>query len=263
MNAALDTTLTATQFRERLTLLEATPVVGLHVIYELARTFLLPGGAPRAQALFGFLEALEPSYGPGTGNLLKQEIIRLRTGAAVLPFLDHENHAATRTEVARLARGYFDHRARAFINNRESDIQVRHPEMTLDYIDEVAELRSRDPAAAPKFPTFESSREHLTPKMPELVRDILHGSVSRTEAGEMVGRIDSFPALRAAVNANIYLMFICISQGDVPSKEKLDDYRHFIEAAYTEAFVTNDLKQATAAPKISPGICVVTWSSLS
>ncbi len=42
-------------------------------------------------------------------------------------------------------------------------------------------------------------------------------------------RIDSFPALRAAVNANIYLMFICISQGDVPSKEKLDDYRHFIE----------------------------------
>jgi hypothetical protein len=262
VNAAVDAAVTASQLGERLSALEHTAVVGLHVIYELAKTFLLPGRASHAQALFRFLEVLDPSYSPGAGNLLGQEVARLRTGAAVLPFLDHENLAATRTEVGRLARGYFDDRARDFINNRENDIDVRHPEMMRLYIDKVAELRSRDPAAAPKFSTFALAREHFTSKFPELVRGVLRGSVNQQEAAEIAARLDSFPAVRAAVNANIYLMFICISQGDIPSTEKLDDYRHFIEAAYVDSFLTNDSKQGTAAHKISPGIDVIAWGSL-
>ena len=104
-----------------------TPVVGLHAIYELARTFLNPQGIDRGKALFQFVYEFDPSYAPPADNLLNQEVARLRSGAAVLPFLDYANQVATRMEVARLATGNFDAKARQFLTLREQEIQHNHP----------------------------------------------------------------------------------------------------------------------------------------
>ena len=35
-------------------------------------------------------------------------------------------------------------------------------------------------------------------------------------------------------------MFICLANGVAPSVDKVDDYRHVVEASYCDFFVTND-----------------------
>jgi hypothetical protein len=79
------------------------PVVGLHVVYELARTFLDPEAVERGKRLFQCLRELNPSYPPEAKDLLLQEILKLRHGSAVVPVLPYLESVSTKSEVARLA----------------------------------------------------------------------------------------------------------------------------------------------------------------
>lgn len=259
VNQAVDAGLPGAAARSRLQASGLSPVIGLHVIYELARTFLKPTAHDRAKTLFSFLQDLDPSYASGSSDLMSQEMLKLRTGAAVLPFLDHLNQAATRAEVSRLAAGTFDAKAHAFITRRETELRANHPAATMRYLDSVAELRARNPEAAPKFRTFEDAKRHLAPKIPELIRNVLQASPTQAEAEELAARLDSFPALLAAVNANLYLMLICISQGAVPAAEHLDDYRHAIEGAYCAVLLTADGGLLTVGPQLNPAMEYLRW----
>lgn len=49
---------------------EYRPVIGLHTIYELARTFLSANGHVRGRALFGFVRDLDPAVSPGSSALM-------------------------------------------------------------------------------------------------------------------------------------------------------------------------------------------------
>jgi hypothetical protein len=91
------------------------PVIGLQAICELAKTFLDSRGTDCRKSLFRFVHELDPSYTPSIEDFLNREIAKLRSGAAILPVLDHVNQAATRTEVARFARGDVDTTARRFL----------------------------------------------------------------------------------------------------------------------------------------------------
>ena len=230
------------------------PVVGLHVIYELARTFLVQNQEARGRALFSFIRDLDPSVSPGSSNLMMQEITKLRTDAAVLPFLDHVNQVATRAEITRLAAGVFDSVARTFIQTREQDIEKNHPVSMGDYIAGVEDLRSEDTRAVPNFGTFDRAVSFFQPKVPSLIRDMLQSVVSVEEATALAARLNDLPAIRSGVRANLYLMWICISQRVVPAVDKLDDYRHIIEASYCDALVSGDDQLIRTTPKINPAL---------
>lgn len=114
-----------------------SPAVGMHVVYELARTFLNEADKKTGTDLFSILQDLDPFYQPAPKMLHDLEIIKLRTGAAVLPVLDPLDLAAIKQEVGRLALGFFDDNARNFIQRLEEDIKESHPKLALDYIAQV------------------------------------------------------------------------------------------------------------------------------
>lgn len=233
------------------------PVIGLHTIYELARTFLNPSATQRGRNLFRLMTDLDPSVSPGSSALMIKEVDRLRTRTAVLPFLDHLDQAATRHEMARLAEGVFDHRARQFIEQREAEIKANHPPAMRRYIEDVNELRAADAGAVPRFVLFEDAVTFLGRRVPELIRDLLHGQVSDHEAVLLAKQLDEFPAIRSTVRANLYLMWICVSHGAIPSADKLDDYRHVIEASYCDVLVTNDEQLKRTTPRLHAGMVVL------
>jgi hypothetical protein len=206
--------------------------------------------------LFAFLQLLDPSYGPGSDNLLMQEVVGLRTNAAVLSFLSCENQAATRSEVARLATGTFDAQARRFIREREMQRRETEPAGMLDYVSHVRRLRETNPAAVNGIRTEDDLLLRLETKMPQMIQEILRRSVTLAEAKELFLRLGKFSALRATVYANLALMLTCITQSVPPSIDKLDDYRHVIEAAYCEVLVTDDHQLTAKAKAIHPELNV-------
>ncbi|MBI3767149.1 MAG: hypothetical protein HY271_01510 [Deltaproteobacteria bacterium] len=135
------------------------------MIYELAATFIRPEQARLGRKLFSILRELDPFYAPGSSELLLREVLKLRTGAAVLPFLDHADQAATRIEVARLAAGTFDQRARSFIETREAEMRATHPVAMAEYVSHVGRLRARSPSKIHGIRTVDDLCGRLEPKI--------------------------------------------------------------------------------------------------
>jgi hypothetical protein len=237
------------------------PVVGIHVIYELAAAFLSPANVSVGKALLGFVRDLDPSYAPPTWSLLSSEVLKLRTNAAVLPFLDHLNQASTRAEVYRLAGGDLGGQAQAFITGREKEIEREHPAAMQEYIDHVRRVRARR-GSLPPLRSFEDVAEYFRDQWPNMIRELLRQQVSASEARELASRLGEFPAIRAALNANLYLMFICIAREVVPGGDKLDDYRHLIDATYSHTLVLYDVKAKRAVPHIAPHLRTLSWEDM-
>jgi hypothetical protein len=220
----------------------------------LARTFLYEATVARARALFEFLDNLDMSISPGSWKLMVQEIERVRTGILVLPFLDHLGQASTRLEISRLARGYFDDRARNYLGRRESDVRTNLPHTIEDHIAHVAAVRWAKPDTLPKLATFDEAVLRFEPMIPAMLLETLRGQVGVSEAVRLAERLRELPAIRSAVRANIYYSWVCISQGVAPAKDKVDDFRHVIEAAYCGALMTCDRKLLVAISRINPAL---------
>ena len=241
------------------------PSTGLHTIYELARGYLpaKSENTARMAALFTILRDVQPAFQPHLPGLLGDELLKLRTGAAVLPFLNHLDAISTRQEVARLAEGHFDDRARDFISGKEqqkTEERFAHGR----YVEEAAAIRQRDPMAR-SLRTYNDVWRYFEKRgqLPDIVTTIINRDVSISEASEIVARLDSFPVTRNAIRANVYLAFIMITKQAKPGMDKLDDYRHMIEASYCAAFVTGDNQQISAAPFICPELVLIPWSAIA
>lgn len=228
-----------------------SPATGIHTVYELGRAFLNSENTELAKQLFRILYDLDPSYQPTVADLLGQEIVSLRTGAAVLPFLDHLNQVATHEEVLRLSQGLVSDRALQFIQAREADIRHNHPLHARFHMDQGALTRR---LKTPKVKSFEDLVAMMENALPELIFQVLKRRVSRSEAKELSQRLDSFPTLRTTVRANLYLSFIAFVHVTQPAFDKLDDYRHVIEASYCDALITCDGQLNNTAPKLHPGL---------
>lgn len=262
VNRAVADGVDAAALRRRLTGSDLCPVVGIHVIYELAVTFLRAERADIGKALFRFVRDLEPSITPPTMNLLLQEVLRLRTNAAVLPFPAYANQNATRLEIHRLAEGAFDASARAFIAAREEEVRREHPDMAKAYIEHVRRVRSSRGDSLPVLRRFPDVAEYFRDRWPEMIRAILHNRITSAEARELSARLNEFPAIRSVLNANLYLTFICIAHETVPGDDKLDDYRHLIDASYCDSIVLYDNRARSAAPHIAPHLQVLSVEDL-
>ena len=265
VNRAVDNNISPARLRAAFGRVGLEAATGLHTVLELARTFAAPDNphADRARQLFTMLRDLEPAYQPDVPMLLAGELQKLRFGTAVLPFLDAFDLAATRTEVARLANGFFDDQARRFIRQKDAlkleslDAQERHAAYigTLRGTDQVVrDLRTFDDV----WRYFERRGD-----IPRLIADVLHHKISSSEASELAARLPSFPAIGAATRANVYLNFIMVAGAVRPGKDKMDDYTHCIEATYCPALVSADGQQITALRAISPDVRPITWDDLS
>ena len=239
-----------------------SPVLGLHVVYEMAGAFLHPELSETGKAHFRFIRDLDPSLSPETWNLLEQELLKLRTNAAVLPFLNHANRASTRYEIHRLAEGVFDNTARSFISSHEAKIKQEYPRMVGRYLDHLKERRAAMGNDFPPLRTFEDVRKYFADKTPEMIGEILRGNANTSETREIAARIDQFPVIRTTVGANLYMMYICIVHGVAPGDGKIDDYRHLIDASYSDAYISYDEKLVRAQRHIAPSLRLARWQEL-
>lgn len=237
------------------------PAIGIHTIYELARTFLDPKQHSRGRALFLVLRDIDGTIVPTTGQLIENELIKLRTGAEVLPFLDHDNQIATRYEIERLAQGFLD-RATQFIEAREKERRTIEPLENNQYLQQILEINRIDPDRFNGIKTFDHALKHFNGDVPAIIMNVVKRGVSKFEATEISERLDSFPCIRSLVRANIYLCFIMIRNQVDPSYDRVDDFRQVADASYCDAFITNDEQLARTASHVNARVRVVRWREI-
>ncbi|MDA2935125.1 hypothetical protein MYX82_12410 [Acidobacteria bacterium AH-259-D05] len=236
------------------------PAVGLHVLYEIDRNFLHDELIETGVRLSSFLYDLEPNFIKPVDLLLEEEIIRLRTNAEVRAIMDPHNQASAMMELYRLTTGNTEE-AREFVSRRENAVRLEVPQEVHAYLRHVNEVRNQDPQLAKTLKSFEDVFQYAESEgqLPRLVTDILQGvriSVNSHEAKELSLRLPSFPALHSLVRANIYICFIQIVERVQPARDRLDDFRHFIESSYSETMLTEDGGILRRAPDIAPNLLV-------
>ena len=263
INRAVDANRSGQDVTDALRSRNSRPVVGLHAIYDLARTLLTAHNEERAHRLFTLVAQIGPTFYWYPDELLNRELEKLRHRTAVLPFLDHENHLRTVSEINRLSQGVLSDEGRSFIQGRESDIAATFPSSSAQYIKQIAQVRASQPNLMPKGRQFEDVITYFRPQFPQIVAAILHPrAVTPSECTRLSENLDEYPSLRAAVRANLYMCFIMIVHGATPGDDKLDDYRHVIEAAYCDAILTADKQLERTATRITPQITVIPFDTL-
>lgn len=235
------------------------PYFGIHGIYELARGFLFSEAKDDAVRNFQILHQLNPVYCPTTQMLINREVDYLKTGAVVIPILDAHNHASAKYQVGVMARGSIEGDGERFIDKREKDIDEYLPRFTAYQLHLSENARN---SSKSRLATFEDAFKSLEPEIPNLIRQILKNRVTVIEAKEIFARFDTFPTIRTTTRANLYLWAIPLMNQVAPSRDKLDDYRHIIEASYSHAFLTGDEQLARTVPRINPGQRVFTWADI-
>jgi hypothetical protein len=259
VNRAVSLRCSAPGFRSTLEEKGVTPAVGMQVIYELARTFRSPDNNERAKQLFSFVFDLEPSLLPPTAHLLKEELQKLRTGAAVLPFLTGLAYASVRTEIGRLAQGQFDERAQAATTTIDEEVRRGHPLWADFHIKEVQRLSMnaqneiRRALSPEEIYLYLTESGQLPGYIDQIFRD-LGTPVLPREGVELASRIGEFPALQANVRAHCYLTFICYAYQKAPGLDKLSDYRHVVDASYCGALLAADGQLLKTVPSICPSL---------
>lgn len=129
--------------------------------------------------------------------------------------------------------------------------------MAKAYIEHVRRVRRNRGDSLPVLRRFPDVAEYFRARWPEMIRAILRQGITLAEGRELSARLNDFPAIRSVLNANLYLTFICIAHETVPDDDKLDDYRHLIDASYCDAIVLHDNRARSAAPHIAPQLQVL------
>ena len=240
----------------------AIPATSLHAVCELAATFLLPAGRPRAMALFAALDELDPLYHPEPHELLLAEYQALCTGALVIPTPRGLDGFELRLEVARLARGDLRDPQRAFLAALDAKLRVELPKLYDGYLAYVDRVAPRGSPLARKLQTFEDIVALGPADGGQLVREIMHRQISREDGSRWWLRLDEFPTMRTIVRANAFQSTPPIVARVRPARDRMHDARHVIEAAYCDLFVTADAGQARAVPKLNPVLRVVRFGEL-
>ena len=159
---------------ENLKAISYAPVLGLHVVYELAKSLLTTQGIARGRALFALVDDLAPIFHWSPQQLMEREVERVRRGTAVLPFLDHLNHVSAVMEVRRLRAGIVSAEARQLIETREADIAATVPENYGQYLRQVDELRAQFPGRVPRLRTYEQVLNQFAPDLHRFVAAVVN-----------------------------------------------------------------------------------------
>ncbi|KAF0191073.1 MAG: hypothetical protein FD165_2148 [Gammaproteobacteria bacterium] len=257
ISRAADEFISGQQLRNILRSRGFTPVIGFHTIYELAKTFLNESKGEVAKELFQIVVALEAEYCEESREILNQEFNHCFERNPINPFLDGCKKTDTLSEVRKLADGVFDDCARNFIEAREKNFRIDHPQISQNNIQDFA----KNPPTN-RLRTFEEVLAYYANDIPSMVIQIFGGKPSHEQAQGVFKLLEHYPAIRAAVRANMFLIYVQVVQKVVPATDKVDDHRHVIEASYCDAFITSDTQLLRNLKKINPCLEPVSWQTL-
>ncbi len=251
-----------TVLRDFLASTDYLPALGHHTLHELARTVVY-GHTDTAKIVFTLVSNLNPILHQPPDELFRQELLFLRDNRTVQPNLDLANEALTRSEIELLAQGHISDQLRFLIQDRDRDKKESWPVSTNEYLAQIRELRRLNPPLAPRPGVFDDVVRFLADQHHRLIQAMTVEPLVEDEAQRIIDRLDSLPAHRAHLYLWLYLIFICLRDKRAPSGDKLDDFRHLVEASYCHAFVTNDDQLAAAQPHIQPRLRLIRFESLA
>jgi hypothetical protein len=238
--------------------------IGTHLVYELARGLLYDQHIETVRRAFSLLATLKRVvYLPPVEDLLRAELYEASTGTLHLAVLSLENERRFRDEVEALAAGEAKD-FNSFIRRREAAIRTHHPEIAAANAERVRAHLAAHPEDAPRLRTFNGYRAFALEQGAgnQLVRRLAERNAVTMDA-RGVDRIlhdpAAFPALTTWLNGQFYLAWIAGVQGATPSRDKLDDYRHLIEAARCQVFVTHDAELLRRARDLRPDLPMTAW----
>lgn len=255
---AQESNISGTELRQLLDQRGLVPVVGLHSIYELARTFLNENKTDIGIELFTIINELSPEFSNQPGTLMYQEVNNCLNNDEIRSLLNGEEKQLTIEEIRKLSIGNFDGKARTFIEERDKSFQIDHVEISEHNID----LFKKNPPSE-RVRTFEDVFAYYENDLPSLIVKIFNDELSEEIALAIIEQIDTYRTIRSNLRSQIYLMYVQLVQKVVPASDKVDDHRHVIEAAYCDAFITGDYKLINNANKINPNLEIIEWNSLT
>lgn len=231
----------------------------MHVIYELARTFLFDKKEQIATNLFEIVRDLNPDISEEPNALLLNEYNWYSNGMKFDCFLRGKRKSEARHEIFKLANDVFDDDAKNFITERDADFKKEH---VLTGKENLRFFSDNPPNE--KLKTFGDIAEYYKPLVPTIIHQILNelAIVSHDEAQDIAQKIGRFPCLEATVMANLYMVFIAIVPKVVPSEDKVNDHRHIIEASYCDAFISEDRQLLANVPRINGHLEPIKWSKI-
>lgn len=236
-----------------------TPIVNIHTTYELARTFLDPNKHEKGKELFLILKELKPIFSCLTGELLKQEVSKLRSGTNVdficNPIFNNQIWEA----IENLSNGNFATHYENFIREREANIKT--DQKIWDKL-----IISKDRFNY-KSTTFDDlTKNYISSKNIEQLRPQINEHIDENltvqELMKFLTETTSYPALNTLLRTNLYLNYKALKDGNRPAKGNTDDFRHLIDASYCSSLVTNDAKLTSIASEICPELEIITFENL-
>jgi len=245
------------EFSERCQSAGCKLALGTHVMYELFRS-VNKGNPEVAQESFQFLSEVKDSVEPipVVSDLIRAEFGYAREGVRTVTVVDPLNQTSYWQEVERGALGYFEE-AQRFVSQRESKDESWIAAHNRKAIREII-----PPEQLKKIKTFEEFHKQLLPFLgPELLRDLATRQKVEFEHSHnrILGKYDSFPAINTEINAQLYLLFVAGIHGDVPSADRFDDFRHLVESAHCDCFVTDEKKLLNRSQDIRPFKPTISW----
>mgnify|MGYP000107864537 CR=1 FL=1 len=231
------------------------PVIGLHVIYELSRTFLSGNSDEKAKIMFGILKDLNPIVSETPAAIIMAECNNCFSNFKFNSFLYGAREAETRAEILKLSEGDFDENARRFVISRDKSFKVDNAEIGKRNV----EIFLNDPPQK-RLRSFDDILDYYTPMIPVLIEQLL--PLNNSEASELAAQIDNYPMLKSIVMANLYMVFIAIAHKVTPAPDKTDDHRHVIEASYCDAFITEEKQLLSNIKYINSKLNPIKWSEI-
>lgn len=231
------------------------PVIGLHVIYELSRTYLSGNSDEKAKTMFGILKDLNPIVAETPAAIIMAECNNCFSNFKFNSFLYGAREAETRAEILKLSEGDFDENARHFVVSRDKSFKVDNAKIGKRNV----EIFLNDPPQK-RLRSFDDILDYYTPMIPVLIEQLL--PINNSEASELAARIDNYPMLKSVVMANPYMVFIAIAHKVTPAPDKTDDHRHVIEASYCDSFITEEKQLLSNIRYINSNLNPIKWSEI-
>lgn len=246
INHAADKGLNAQDIRNALRKAGYVPAIGIHSIFELAMTLRSPEGSERGKQLFRLVLNLDASAQMSAPELFELEYADFRDATTVIPFRGYSACRLLDKELARMAEGFLDDRARFLMENHDAKYWDFRPQM-LAYAQIYADQKK-------SFRDFDDFFEQTSNQIPRIIYEM--ASVSQECAEKMARQLNKVPAIRTGVRCNVYLSYLVIKNQTAAARHLMNDQRHAVEATYCDAVVTCDdgfyKSLAVLNPKLKP-----------
>jgi hypothetical protein len=239
------------------------PVVGMHTLSSLGESVFERGETELGMGAFSLIREMRSSFVPSARRILAYEVLSLRTGQPVNPFVETLTSRALHMEIQRLARGIFDSRSRYFIQTREARAGFPSPILNISWLEErlghdgldERRLKALSPSG------MDEIMAAMGRELKEMVQEIFGRKITPDEAELLSRRLDSYPALSASVRANIFLMSIDEEERNLGVGPQ--SCLQLVEASYCYGILTQDPVVTKTAHAVVPWLKVMDCEHLA